>query len=147
MDVGLNSGQLALRDSVRSVLRAECPPGVARQAMTDPERWRTVWETVVDLGWTELAAPATDDSSSGRVELAIVLEEPDAGSDFAGLRTRAERDRPDSNAFRVNGRKIWTTQADLSRWCTLYARTDPAAPKHRGISNIIAERPLGLPKG
>jgi alkylation response protein AidB-like acyl-CoA dehydrogenase len=76
MDVGLNSGQLALRDSVRDVLRAECPPGVARQALTDPERWRTVWKTVVDLGWTELAAPATEgDSSFGRVDLAVVLEE------------------------------------------------------------------------
>jgi alkylation response protein AidB-like acyl-CoA dehydrogenase len=76
MDVGLNSGQLALRDSVRDVLRAECPPGVARQAMTDPERWRTVWKTVVDLGWTELAAPATEgDSSFDRVDLAVVLEE------------------------------------------------------------------------
>jgi alkylation response protein AidB-like acyl-CoA dehydrogenase len=76
MDVGLNSGQLALRDSVRDVLRAECPPGVARQAMTDPERWRAVWKTVVDLGWTELATPATDgDSSFGRLDLAVVLEE------------------------------------------------------------------------
>jgi alkylation response protein AidB-like acyl-CoA dehydrogenase len=76
MDVGLNSGQLALRDSVRDVLRTECPPAVARQAMTDPERWRTVWKTVVGLGWTELAAPATDgDSSYGRVDLAVVLEE------------------------------------------------------------------------
>ena len=66
MDVGLNSGQLALRDSVRDVLRTECPPGVARQAMTDPECWRTVWKTVVDLGWTELAGPDTDgDDSSG----------------------------------------------------------------------------------
>ncbi len=72
MDVGLNSGQLALRDSVRDVLRAECPPGIARQAMTDPECWRTVWKTVVDLGWTELAAP---DSSFGRIDLAVVLEE------------------------------------------------------------------------
>jgi len=42
MDVGLNSGQLALRDSVRDVLRTDCPPAVTRQAMTDPERWRTV---------------------------------------------------------------------------------------------------------
>ncbi|GBE68181.1 acyl-CoA dehydrogenase [Mycobacterium sp. MFM001] len=72
MDVGLNSGQLALRDSVRDVLRAECPPGVARQAMTDPECWRTVWKTVVDLGWTELAAP---DSDFGPLDLVVVLEE------------------------------------------------------------------------
>lgn len=74
MDVGLNSGQLALRDSVRDVLRTECPPAIARQAMTDPERWRTVWKTVVDLGWTELAGPDTD-GSFGRVELVMALEE------------------------------------------------------------------------
>ena len=76
MDVGLNSGQLALRDSVRDVLRAECPPAIARQAMTDPDRWRSVWKTVVDLGWSELAVPTADgDGSFGRMDLTVVLEE------------------------------------------------------------------------
>lgn len=75
MDVGLNAEQLALRDSVRDVMHAECPADVARQAMTDPERWRTLWKTVVDLGWTELAAPASADDSLGTVDLAVVLEE------------------------------------------------------------------------
>ena len=73
MDVGLNSEQLSLRDAVRDILRTECPPDAARQAMTDPERWRAPWKTVVDLGWTELADPETGDY--GPVELAVVLEE------------------------------------------------------------------------
>ena len=76
MEVGLSSGQMALRDSVRDVLRTECPPAIARQAMTDPERWRTVWKTVVDLGWTELAVPGTgSDDSFNRMDLSVVLEE------------------------------------------------------------------------
>lgn len=77
MDVGLTSEQLSLRDTVRDILRTECPPDAARQAMTDPERWRAVWKTVVDLGWTELAAPSEEGASGdyGPVELAVVLEE------------------------------------------------------------------------
>lgn len=73
MDVGLNAEQLSLRETVRDILRTECPPDSARQAMTDPERWRALWKTVVDLGWTELAAPGAGDY--GPVELAVVLEE------------------------------------------------------------------------
>ncbi len=76
MDVGLNAEQLSLRATVRDILRAECPPDAARQALTDPERWRTLWKTVVDLGWTELASPAEDGAGDyGPVELAVVLEE------------------------------------------------------------------------
>jgi alkylation response protein AidB-like acyl-CoA dehydrogenase len=72
MDVGLNADQLSLRDAVRDVLRTECPPDAARQALTDPERWRSLWKTIVGLGWTELASGAGD---YGPVELAVVLEE------------------------------------------------------------------------
>lgn len=76
MDVGLNSEQLSLRDTVRDILRTECTPQAARQAITDPERWRALWKTVVDLGWTELAALSEEEAGDyGPVELAVVLEE------------------------------------------------------------------------
>ena len=72
----------------------------------------------------------------GEVQWCQGYSEPGSGSDLASLQTRAVSDGDD---YVVNGSKIWTTMAHHADWMMLMARTDPDAPKHRGISFILVD--------
>ncbi|MFZ0831796.1 MAG: acyl-CoA dehydrogenase family protein [Mycobacterium sp.] len=80
------------------------------------------------------------------------FSEPGAGSDLASLRTKATRD---GDNYAIDGHKIWTSYSDVADWCLLLARTDPEAPRHKGISAFIVsmhqpgitQRPLQMING
>ena len=64
------------------------------------------------------------------------FSEPESGSDLASLKTKAVKE---DGGWRITGQKVWTTFAHEAKWCMLVARSDPKAPKHKGLTYFLMD--------
>ncbi len=119
--------------------RAAMWQALARHGVTGMaafEHLEVLGPTLLELGPPEFTADVFPRFLDGTQAWCRGFSEPDAGSDLAALRTRAV---PDGDAYRVSGRKIWTSWARFAKWCLLLARTGPAEARHRSITALIVD--------
>ncbi len=92
--------------------------------------------SMLDHGTPEQIATFAMPALHAEQSWCLGMSEPNAGSDLAGLRTRADLR---GDVFVVNGQKIWTSGAHHADWCLLFCRTDPTVAKHKGISVLLVD--------
>jgi alkylation response protein AidB-like acyl-CoA dehydrogenase len=101
---------------------------------------RQIGRAIIHFGTDEQKREYLPRILHGEAYVGLGMSEPEAGSDLASLQTRATQD---GDSYIINGQKMWTSCARYMNYMYLVARTDPDAPKHRGISEFIV--PANLP--
>jgi 3-oxocholest-4-en-26-oyl-CoA dehydrogenase alpha subunit len=100
----------------------------------------TVGPTIMRFGTVAQKAHYLPRIAGGEIHFSIGYSEPEAGTDLASLRTRAVRD---GDSYVINGQKMWTSLIAYADYVWLACRTDPQAPRHKGLSILIV--PTGAP--
>jgi alkylation response protein AidB-like acyl-CoA dehydrogenase len=100
----------------------------------------TVGPTIMRFGTAEQKARYLPRIAAGEIHFSIGYSEPEAGTDLAALRTRAVRD---GDGYVINGQKMWTSLIQYADYVWLACRTDPGAPRHKGLSILIVPTDSG----
>ena len=103
---------------------------------TNPQGLSIVTPSIIDYGTPEQRERWALPTLRAEISWCLGMSEPNAGSDLASLTTRAVAD---GDQFVVNGQKVWTSGAQHADWCFCFVRTDPNAPKHKGISVLVID--------
>ena len=117
-----------------AVMEEFAKAGVPSQGTNDAFSVGMLGNTILALGTEEQKQHFLPRIISGEDVWCQGYSEPEAGSDLANVKTRAILD---GDEWVINGQKVWTSAAHLANWIFVVCRTDPDAPKHRGISFIL----------
>ncbi len=96
----------------------------------------SIGQTIIHHGSNKIKDEFLPQILAGEIDFALGYSEPSAGSDLASLKLKAEKK---DGGWLINGQKIWTSSAHVADWYWLAARTDPEAPKHKGISVFLVK--------
>lgn len=116
------------------LIAQEFASGRVKRPQTGIATW--IVPSIVAFGTEEQKQRFLPPTFRGEMVWCQLFSEPGAGSDLAGLTTKATRT---DGGWRITGQKIWTTAAQFSQWGALLARTDPSAPKHSGITYFLLD--------